>query len=114
MLPVCLKCIEKPEYMKKSRYSDLSEFKEVLSELISADCWALVIDAEIIFNNYPEHQGKLQTIKNDMVRKFLYENPMEIVHLANVYIDIFMHGTNTKVLKILVSPGLYNFVYYEK
>jgi hypothetical protein len=114
MLPVCLKNIEKPDYFEKSSYTNLSEFKEILSELISANCLALVVDDDIIFNSYNHTRTKSQIIVSNMVRKFIYENPIEICFLAKERIDIYMHQNNIILFSVLVSNGTYNFLYFTK
>ena len=113
-LPVCLNSIEKPDYFEKSVYTNISEFKEILSELISANCWALVIDDDIVFNNYDHSRKNSQIIVSNMVRKFLYENPIEICFLAKERIDIYMHQNNVILFSVLVSNGTYNFLYFTK
>ena len=114
MLPMCVKNIEKPDYFEKSRYTNLSEFKEILSELISADCWALVIDDDIVFNSYNHTRSNSQIIASNMVRKFLYENPSEICFLAKGSIEIYMHPEKTILYKVIVSNGIYDFIYFTK
>ena len=113
-LPVCIKVINKPYYFENSEYRNTIEFHKVLSELISTDCHALLIDDDIIFNSYDGSRNKLQIITNNMTRKYLYENPDEICFLAKHSIDIYMHSNKTILYKILISNGNYNFIYFTK
>ena len=114
MLPLCTKIIDKPYYFENSKYKNTLEFHKVLSELISADCHALVIDSDIIFNSYDCSNNKLHIITNNMTRKFLYENPDEICFIAKHSIDIYMHSDKTILYKILISNGDYDFIYFTK
>ena len=114
MLPVCLKNIDKPVYFEKSRYKNTLEFHKVLSDLISTDCHALVIDDDIIFNSYDQSLSNSQVISNNITRKFLYENPIEICFLAKKKIDIYMHSHRTILYKVLISNGNYDFIYFAK
>ncbi len=95
------------------------EFQDLFKQYLEADCWALQIDEEYIFNNYLDDQRTLrENINDQIIRDKIIENPHSnlFVYLhrmhKNCEIKIHMFGDHSLLIRILYDADtkLYEFV----
>ena len=120
-LPKCTKEVSKPSFMFD--LSDLPNKKELINEiheLISADCWACVLDGEVLWNNY-NHLNFKQKIYESMIRDYLIENTHHFIQENKPItrseethvLDIYMYSTNTILIKISIKNDQYHLNYFN-
>lgn len=80
-LPDC--SIECKDAERSLNYNEVNEF---ISDTVGADCWAVVIDGEIIYNYYVDKSYK-ERLQDDLYRNLIIENP---------HSSIFMHMNRDK------------------
>jgi len=73
------------------------QFQKIIQDFVGADCWALTVDDNIVFNSFPENENDIRTeITDDLIRDKIIENPHGslLVHLIrrnrNARIRIYM------------------------
>jgi hypothetical protein len=86
--------VDQVKYVVDENYQDLVKLVE---ELVGADCWAVVVNGEPIFNSYAEKSHK-DRVLDSMYRKQLIENAHSslLVHInrkdESAEIEIYMFG----------------------
>jgi hypothetical protein len=116
-LPICQNYVEVPDYIKKTEFTDKTEFLRVLQEILSSDCWALVLNGEVIWNDYIEQLNYKQKLYQSMIRDYTINNPQSIINMLNQkelnILDIYMFGTVPMLYKVFILGGKYQFTFYN-
>jgi len=103
-LPVCTIASDGSDYdleLKKSYHipSDMEALYSVISDLVGADCWALTVGDETLFNSYDDN-GLKNSLADDLIRSAIIARPHKLmcrVYRSNVdqVINIYMFGSNS-------------------
>ena len=102
----------RPCNQKRNRKDDLDKIYEVISDLVGADCWAVTVDNDILYNQYDSEKTIRDRIIDGMVRDQIIKTPHArlLVHLfrarkpAVVNIYMFGQGANSGVYQIKWYP----------
>ncbi len=117
-LPFCE--LYKPNFGLLSEYNSDSYDYELLCKLItdyvSADCWAFTVDDEIIFNNYETKEKICDYLQEQLFRKAIIENVHSNI-LLNIrkrnkdsIIEIYMFQSTPWKIQITYSSTLDRFM----
>jgi hypothetical protein len=66
-------------------------FLNIFKELVSADCWALVVDDQMIFNSY-QPKSLRNKLLDKIVRDYIIENP------HSIFCELFRNKKNSKIV----------------
>src|SRR6185437_2505466 len=84
------------------------EIDAVLSDYLSADCWALVVNDEVIYNAYVDKTVK-ENVMEDVMRSHIIKNPHATM-LCSLYrqsrdfvVRLFMFGTESWEVRLSYS-----------
>lgn len=112
-LPLCTIAHTLPEDIDSVYARDNNEEYQMLNQIlkgyISADCRALIIDGEVIFNSYANRTIKERLIEDGM-RRMITENPHRAIlcHINRAerpaIIEIYMFGGESHKLVISYDP----------
>jgi hypothetical protein len=89
--------------LDKKSYSKLLKW---IKEFLCDDCWAMTINNEVIFNDYPEDISFTKRIENEWFRNQIYRNPHEslLCHFPFLNKDqnirIYLSGSHPWVVQI--------------
>jgi hypothetical protein len=117
-LPKCTNPISKPLFIETEIYTKVELINQI-RELISTDCWACVLDGEILWNNYGLSNYNLtfkQKIYESMIRDYLIENTQLLIHESKTHqhvLDIYMFTTQILLIKITIKNGEYRLNYFN-
>lgn len=119
------------EYLPKIEYTekrpstiyipdDQKQYQDFLGrvqEFIVGDCWAIVINDEILFNSYKPMTVKEQ-IQDNIIRHELREYPNTIFidmikKKKNGRVDIYMYGDTPWFVVIHFNDGIIKMDYYK-
>jgi len=78
--------------------NDYSKFKGEFITYVSADCHAITLDNEIIYNGYKEKSIR-ETLQEDMIRNMIIENP------HSLFVNIFRKNTDAHVIVYMFSDN---------
>lgn len=70
---------------------DYTKFKEEFLTYVSADCHAITLDDEIIYNGYKEKSIR-ETLQEDMIRNMIIDNP------HSLFVNIFRRNKDAHVI----------------
>ena len=118
-LPVINIPCSKPIYIEHSEYSDFIEFKEQVKLLIGGDCWAFVIDDEVLWNTYPNNTSYSKLLSQNIIRDHLISDPANLLiymmrNITPHYIDIYMYSGNKKRYHIHIKNGKFVFSFFKE
>lgn len=89
-------------------------FQNMIKKFVGADCWAMTVNDEVIFDSYLDNSKSIRSfIEEDVIRDKIFNNPHEtlLVYLhrrnANARIRIYMFYSEPWTLNI-------EYVYLEK
>lgn len=90
------------------------EFQNMIKSFLGADCWAMTVDNELIFNSYLDNSKAIRSfIEEDLIRDKILKNPHEnlLVYLhrrkKNAQIRIYMFYEDSWTINI-------DYIYSEK
>ena len=114
-LPKCTTQIPKPEFIENSHFTDKTKFIDEIREIIGSDCWACVIDGEIIWNNYNKILNHKQRIYESMTRDYLIQNTFSIIpnDMEPHTFEIYMHSTRVLLIKISLKSNNYSMTFFN-
>jgi len=117
-LPVINVPCAKPLYIQHTEYTDFIEFKEQIKLLIGGDCWAFVIDDEILWNAYPGSISYTKFITYGVIRDHLIDDPANLLiymmrNTVPHYIDIYMYYTDKKRYHVDIKNGKFVFSFFK-
>lgn len=114
-LPKCTTLASKPIFIEKTHFTNKKEFLEQLKELIGSDCWAFLIDDEIIWNDYTNSLNHKQRIYESMTRDYLIKNTHLVLQNDNQKhtLQIYMHSTRILLIKILLETDNYSMTFFN-
>jgi hypothetical protein len=101
---------------KMSEYESLCD---LISDLVAADCWAVTINDEILFNSYNRDMPIKKHIKEELIRDKIIKNPHTaiLMHInrkqTNFIIKIYMFGQSCWCSSIVYSDGIYSVKFYK-
>jgi hypothetical protein len=87
--------------------NDYSKFKEEFLEYVSADCHAITLNDEIIYNGYKEKSVK-ETLQEDMIRNMIIENP------HSLFVNIFRKNKDAHVIVYMFGNNPWFVAVYYK
>ncbi len=108
-LPICNipKTPEAPKTSFRRRSEkDYAALSKLIKEYVGADCWAFVVNGEIIFNSYIEKKTYKDKLVERGLRNQIIDNPHATILVEinrkdeNVSIEIYMFGTHPFMLQI--------------
>lgn len=117
-LPVCDILSKSPSVTyNENNYQDLIKF---VRDVVGADCWAVTVNEEQIFNSYVNTKTFKDHIIDDVYRDKIIENPHSsiFVHInrenKDNILDIYMFGTESYKYHIVYNAEKkeYNKVIY--
>ena len=87
-----------------------SELLELISSYVSQDCWAFVINNEILFNSY---NAQSKTFKQILEEKIIRDKIIEDPH--NILVEVNHRNINTRIeIYMFRLPGFYKLmIVYE-
>ena len=83
--------ISKPSFIEKDYFTILSEFKEVVNDIVNGSCMAMAIGEEIIWNEYDNFLSYSEKIHQDIIRKHIASN------LSFLFSEIYNKNKNTQL-----------------
>jgi hypothetical protein len=104
-----------PEIIKQSK-GNMLDLYNAISYLVGADCWAVTINDEILFNCYDQEKPIRDRILDNLVRKQIVDEPHRsiFVHFFRsqtpVIVRIYMYGSNSAVYQIEFDPNQETFL----
>jgi hypothetical protein len=102
--------MSKPTFFEKTCYYSFNEFKEQFLDCIGGSCLALVIDGEIIWNEYDTSKSFKKKIQNASLRYTLLNNPSVIMEAHEI--DIYMYSRNSQRYNLSIFDGTYQFKFF--
>ena len=101
-------CFSTEKYSAKDQES-YKNFLDKVSEYIEGDCWALLVDREVIFNGYKE-QTVRQQLEDHIMRDKIVESPHLLfvemfIKKKDTCVVIYMHGADFKWMVINYSAA---------
>jgi hypothetical protein len=84
-LPICDILEELPKDFKvsfKSNTDEYNDFTKFISQIVGADCWAFVVNGEVIFNGYVQ-QTFVERLTDTIYKDKIIENPRSILMHIN-------------------------------
>lgn len=119
-LPVCLREVYSNTVELKNQYNK-DDIDDMIKEIVGADCWAVTIDDNIVFNNYDEHElTPRERVNNVVIRDMITKDPhMTIVvnmyRGYNKYFDIYLFDSdNPTRINVTRNGYLFNVKVFEK
>jgi hypothetical protein len=118
-LPTCDILEELPKNFKVSFRSDTDEYIDLvkfISEIVGSDCWAFVVNDEVIFNGYVE-QTFVDKLTDTIYKDKIIENPRSILMHINredkdTTIEIYMFQNHPYKYVINYSNKIYSIKRY--
>ena len=118
-LPTCDILEELPKNFKVSFRSDTDEYIDLvkfISEIVGSDCWAFVVNGEVIFNGYVE-QTFVDKLTDTIYKDKIIENPRSILMHINredkdTTIEIYMFVNHPYKYVINYSNKIYSIKRY--
>lgn len=111
-LPTCDILEELPKDFKVLFKSDTDEYKDLvkfISEIVAADCWAFVVNNEVIFNGYMD-QTFVDKLTDTIYKDKIIENPRSIL----IHINSENKDTNIEIYLMHTYPYKYVINYSNK
>ena len=112
VLPAVTIPITKPTFFEKTTFIDYSEFIEQFTNCISGSCWALVVDSEIIWNDYDDSRNFKEIIMAGVLREAIINDPRCIIKKATT-MDIYMFQENIQKYKIHILDNTFKFSFFK-
>ncbi len=118
-LPICNILEELPTNFKVSFKSDTDEYIDLvkyISTIVGSDCWAFVVNGEVIFNGYVE-QSFVDKLKDTIYRDKIVSDPHSIlVHInreeRDATIEIYMFQKHPYKYVVNYSNKIYSIEKY--
>ena len=92
---------------------NLTELKNKIKEYVEADCWAIISDTEVLFNDFDKTRTHERIVLEDVIRKAIINNP-SLLLIKKSKIRIFMFGNNTWTVDINYHCGIYKLSFFKK
>lgn len=97
--------VDTPRVYNSENHDEYSNFLKIVKEFVGADCWALDIDGQVVFNNYNHELSYTDLLLSGMKRDTIIDNPHNLfVHIhrkgKDATIQIFMFQSNSYMLQI--------------
>jgi hypothetical protein len=96
------------------------ELIELIRDYVRQDCWAFVINNEILFNSYNAHSKTFKAILEEkIIRDTIIDNPQNILaevncRNINTKIEIYMFQLpESYKLVIIYDAALYKYIVYR-
>ena len=92
---------------------NLSELKKKIKEYVEADCWAIISNTEVLFNEFDKTRTHERIILEEVIRKTILNNPSLLLK-KRAKVRIFMFGNNTWTADINYHHGIYKLSFFKK
>ena len=99
-LPYTTTSIIKPDFIEKDYFTELSEFKELVNNIINGSCMAMVIGDEMLWNEYDDFLSYTERIHQDITRNYLCNN-LSILFDKITFKQIYFYLYQEKPLLII-------------
>ena len=116
-IPQCTTQIQRPDLCEKTEFTDKNEFIKELNEIISSDCWACVLDGEILWNDFAKSLNFKQKINESVIRDYIIENTYVIANTlcenGSSVLDLYMYGKKTVLFRVSFVNNSYIISFYN-
>ena len=117
MLPTLtntFKFLEKESYNAAS-FTELQELYEVVRESVMGSCYAILINEEIIFNDYIKTPKSARNIiLDEMIREQFANSPHLLIQKDDALnIKIYMFLNNCWYIQITYTNGFFKLLFYN-
>jgi hypothetical protein len=99
--------------------NEYDDFIQLFKDMISSDCWALVVDEQIIFNSY-QNKSLRNKLLDKVVRNHIIDNPHSLlcelfVNKKDAKIVVYMFGQNSwfMVTNFSYENNTFDVKYYD-
>jgi hypothetical protein len=108
------KFLEKENYNAAS-FTELKELYNVIREFVMGSCYAILINEEIIYNEYDKTiKSAREIILDEMVRQQFANTPELLIQPNNnLDIKIYMFSTECWYMHIIYESGFFKLFFYN-
>lgn len=105
-LPECTICHETIFHFRVSEHQEYAMLCNKVCEYVGADSWAVIVNNEVLFNDYDSQQSARERILDDCVRTAIIGRPHQCLFVplhradTNAQIEIYMFGEHSMKIRL--------------
>jgi len=101
-----------PIELENIKYDNKYQLKKIIFDCVQGSCYAIVINGEIIYNDYIINKTPEEIIIQDNIRQHFANNPFHLVRPGYIA-EIYMYYASPRLIQVISDNGIYKLKIYK-